>query len=102
MLERMWRKGNPFALLVGMQTGAIILESKMEIPQKMKNGSAFWSSYPASGNISKETQNTNSKEHKHHFTNCSIINNNQDIKQPKCPPVDEWIKQLWNIYTMEC
>ena len=22
-------------------------------------------------------------------------------KQPKCPSVDEWIKQLWNIYTME-
>ena len=22
-------------------------------------------------------------------------------KQSKCPSVDEWIKQLWNIYTME-
>ena len=22
-------------------------------------------------------------------------------RQPKCPSVDEWIKQLWNIYTME-
>ena len=22
-------------------------------------------------------------------------------KQPKCPPVNEWIKQLWYIYTME-
>ena len=22
-------------------------------------------------------------------------------KQPKCPSVDEWIKQLWDIYTME-
>ena len=22
-------------------------------------------------------------------------------KQPKCPPVDEWIKQLWGIYTTE-
>ena len=22
-------------------------------------------------------------------------------KQPKFPSVDEWIKQLWNIYTME-
>ena len=21
-------------------------------------------------------------------------------KQPKCPPVDEWIKQLWYIYTV--
>ena len=22
-------------------------------------------------------------------------------KQPKCPSIGEWIKQLWNIYTME-
>ena len=22
-------------------------------------------------------------------------------KQPKCPSVDEWIKQLWDIYTIE-
>ena len=22
-------------------------------------------------------------------------------KQPKCPSVDEWIKQPWDIYTME-
>ena len=36
-----WRKQNPFALLVGMQTGAATVESSMEIPQKIKNGSAF-------------------------------------------------------------
>ena len=22
-------------------------------------------------------------------------------KQPKCPPVNEWIKKLWYIYTVE-
>ena len=22
-------------------------------------------------------------------------------KQPKCPSIDEWIKQLWDRYTME-
>ena len=22
-------------------------------------------------------------------------------KQPKCPSVDEWIKELWYLYTME-
>ena len=21
--------------------------------------------------------------------------------QPKCPSIDEWVKQLWDIYTME-
>ena len=23
-------------------------------------------------------------------------------KLPMCPSVDEWIEQLWDIYTMEC
>ena len=36
----MWRKGNPFALLVGMQTGAATVESTLELPQKIKNGTA--------------------------------------------------------------
>ena len=29
----------------------------------------------------------------------SVIYNSQDLKQPKCPSVDEWIKKLWYIYT---
>ena len=70
----MWRKGNPFALLVGMHIGAATVESSMEIPQKIKNGSVFWPSDPTSGNISKGTQNTNSKEHKHPYIHCSIYN----------------------------
>ena len=37
----MWRKGNPSALLVGMQTGAATMEYNMEFPQKTKNGTAF-------------------------------------------------------------
>ena len=32
----MWRKGNPSALLVGMQTGAATVENSMEFPQKIK------------------------------------------------------------------
>ena len=37
----MWRKENPSALLVGMQTGAATVENTMEFPQKTKNGTAF-------------------------------------------------------------
>ena len=37
----MWRKEKSFALLVGMQTGVATVESSMELPQKIKNGSAF-------------------------------------------------------------
>ena len=36
MMAKMWRNGNPFALLLGMQTGAATLENSMEVPQKLK------------------------------------------------------------------
>ena len=34
-------KGNPSALLVGMQTGEATVENSMEFPQKTKNGTAL-------------------------------------------------------------
>ena len=41
MLERMQRKGNSSALLVGMQTGEATVQNSMEFPQKTKNGTAL-------------------------------------------------------------
>ena len=38
MLERMWRKGNPSALLVGMHTGAATVENSI----KMKREPTIW------------------------------------------------------------
>ena len=32
MLERVWRKGNPPVLLVGMKTGTATMENSLEIP----------------------------------------------------------------------
>ena len=37
MLERMWRKGNPPILLVGIQIGATTVDNSMEFTQKTKN-----------------------------------------------------------------
>ena len=31
-LTRTWRKGNPFALFMGMETGAATMESRMDLP----------------------------------------------------------------------
>ena len=35
------KKGNPFSLLVEMQIAAATMESSIEIPEKIKNESAF-------------------------------------------------------------
>ena len=37
MLERVWRKGNPPAVLVGMQIDTATIEDSMEIPLKTRN-----------------------------------------------------------------
>ena len=66
----------------------------MEMRQKSKNQFAFQPRDSTSGNISEGTQNINWKEHEPPYVYCSVIYNNQLIGQPKCPSVDEWIKQL--------
>ena len=45
----MWRKGNPSALLVGMQTGVATVENNMEFPQKTKNGTPYYPAIPLLG-----------------------------------------------------
>ena len=41
LLEGMQRKENRSTLLVGMETGVANLENSMEFPHKTKNGTAF-------------------------------------------------------------
>ena len=55
MLESIWRKGNPLALLVGIQTGIASLENCVEGPQRVKNGSALQSSNCTAGDLPKDT-----------------------------------------------
>ncbi|KAL6070475.1 hypothetical protein STEG23_006062 [Scotinomys teguina] len=35
------------------------------------------------------------------YVHSSIICNSQNLKQPRCPSTEEWIRKLWYIYTME-
>ena len=44
-----WRKGNPSALLVGMQPDEATVENSMEFPQKTKSGTAFQSGNSTAG-----------------------------------------------------
>lgn len=45
----MWRKGNPYVLLMGMYTGTTTMENSREVPQEIKNRAIIWSSNPISG-----------------------------------------------------
>ena len=56
MLERMWLKGNPCALLVRMQIGAATMENSMLVPQKIKSRTTIQSAIPHLGIFSEQKQ----------------------------------------------
>ena len=80
MLERFWRKGNPSALFVGIQTGAATVENSMELSENIKNGTA---SSDSTSEVEYIQMNLKyySKEHKHPHVHCSVIYNCQDMEE---------------------
>ena len=99
MLERVWRKGNPLTLLVGMQTSTATMENSVKIPYKTGNRTATWPSNPTAGHTHLGNQNW--KRHMYPNVHLSTVYNSQAWKQPRCPSADEWIRKQWYIYTME-
>ena len=100
MLERMWRNGNPLALLVGMQTGIATLENSVEVPQKIKNLPYD----PAVALLGIYPRDTGVLMHRGTCTPMFIAALSTIAKlwkEPKCPSSDKWIKKMWFIYTME-
>ena len=103
MLERVWRKGNPLALLVGMQTSTATMKNSLEIPLKKKkktgNRPALWPSNPLLGIHTEETRIERDTCTPVFIAALFIIT--RTWKQPRCPSGDEWIRKLWYIYTRE-
>ena len=84
-------KGEPFCTVVGMKIGAATVESSMEIPQKIKKGSAFWPSDPTSGNISG-VQDSILKEHKHSYVHCGVIYYHQYMEAAQLS-ISSWVDE---------
>ena len=73
-----------------MQADSVTVESSVEIPQTIKNGSAFWPSDPTYGNTSEETWNPNFKEYKHCYIHCSAIYDCQDMEAAQVS-IGRWV-----------
>ena len=78
MLERVWRKGNPPTLLVGMQTSTATIENSVEIPLKIANRTSIWPSNPTSGHTHWGNQNW--KRHMYPNVHRSTVYNSQDME----------------------
>ena len=97
----MQRKGNPRALLVGMQTGAATMENNMKFPQKTKNGMPCDLAIPLLGLYPTNHESPIQKNLRTSMFIAAQFTIAKCWKQPKCPSVNEWIKKLWYIYIME-
>ena len=76
MLGRIWRKGKPPTILVGMQVDAATMENSGK--QKTKNRITIWASNPTPGHILR--QNSNPEIYMHPYVRSSPIHNNQDME----------------------
>ena len=99
MLERVWRKGNPLTLLVGMQTSTATMENSVEIPEKTGDRIPHDPAIPLLGIHTEETRIERDR-HTSIFI-AALFTIARTWKQPKCSSVDKWIRKLWYIYTME-
>ena len=95
------RKGNPSALLVGMQTGTANVENSVEFPQKTKMELPFYPAIPLLGIYPKNPGSPIQKNLCTPMFTVALFTTAKCWKQPKCPSVNEWLKTLWYIYTME-
>ena len=86
---------------MGRQTGAATVGSSTEIAQKLKMELAFDPRIPLLGIYPKKFKTVIWNNISTPMFIAALFTISKIWKQPKCPSVDEWIKQLWDIYTME-
>ena len=99
MFVRLWRKRYTHTLLVGLQIGATIMESSMEI--KLGMDSPFDPAIPLLGLFPKNLKSTYYSDAATSMFIAAQFTIARLWNQPRCPSTDEWIKKPWDIYIME-
>ena len=73
----------------------------MEVPQKLKIEIPFDPGIPLLGIYPKNAGAQFEKDRCTPMFIAALFTIAKKWKQPKCPSVNEWIKKMWYIYTME-
>ena len=92
MLERVWRKGNPLTLLVGMQTSKTLWRTVWRFLKKLEIELPYDPAIPLLGIHTKETRSERDTCTPMFIAALFIIA--RTWKQPRCPSADEWIRKL--------
>ena len=85
MLVRMWRKGNPLTLLVGMQAGIATMENSMGVLQKVKNRATLWPSNCTTRDLPQRHGCSEKKGHMHPSVHSSSVHDSQAVEGAKMP-----------------
>ena len=102
MLARMQRKRISFALLVGMQAGVATLENSMEVPQKLKIELPYDPAIALLCIYPRDTGTLFQRDTCTPMFIAALSTIAKVWKEPKCSSMmDEWIKKMWYICTME-
>ena len=99
MLERVWKKGNPLTLLVGVQTSIATMEKSVRFLKNLEIELPYDPAIPLLGIHTEETRMERDTCTPMFIVALFIIA--RTWKQPRCPSADEWIRKLWYIYTVE-
>ena len=99
MPERVWRKGNPLALLVECKLTMPLWRTAWRFPKKLKIELPYDPAIPLLGTYPEKT--IIQKEACTQIFTAAVFTIARTWKQPMCPLTDEWRKKMWHIYTME-
>nr|KAF6397013.1 hypothetical protein HJG63_009690 [Rousettus aegyptiacus] len=101
MLERMQKKRNPYTLLVGLQIGTATMETIWRFLKKVRIDLPYDPAIPLLGIYPKDLKIRIPK----YICTLMFIAVSFTVvrawKQPECPTIDDRLKKLWYIYTME-
>ena len=84
-----------------MQTGAATVENSLEFLKTLKMELSFDPAITLLGLYPKNPESPIQKNLETPMFLAVLVTIAKIWKQLKCPSVDEWIKTLWYIYTME-
>ena len=96
----MWNEGNTHPLLVGMQTCAATVEISMAVSQETGSQPPSGPAIPLLGIYPRDSL-TYYKSICSTMFIATLFAIARTWKQPRCPSMEEWIKKVWHIYTLE-
>jgi len=80
---------------------AVTMENSMQVPPKIENQVAIWFSNPIPGHVCRHNSYRTiiQKSTRTPMFTAALFTAARTWKQPKCPPIDEWIKKMWYTHT---